>query len=847
MCIYKYYYIFTIFCILLFTVTGFTFPQEEIQDETIQNSFNYSGQILNVDKPVDFATVVLLELSIDTFTDEEGNFFFEGVPEGTYTLLVIVDGFQDKEFPISITSDISGEKFQVEDVGAQEVYEEDIVIISERLKNSNGGELSFSRDYVDRMPMKGDDPISLFEHDTGVIQYSGASTFEIFPEVEKGQVYTHSKEFTVFGSESAWNRYFYGNIQIPTNNHIANPTTSVITRKVVRSVTIYKGAPFGIYGPGLGGTVVLQPRRDPDNYLLLGVSPTDPSVTFSFWFSESLSLFISVRHSIAKYTLIPLTTYLVDSFFDGAVLHTKDYSYGDAIVSLEYNKGIHNVSFQTLGFYDDWITDSNFTIPASGSRTSSDVQADINTLPLFGALGVNWGFLVGENSKNTIATSFSIHNSSANSGLAYDTTDDTFHLQYSYAGYSRIINYKLLNQYEWFLADTMSISFGAELQYLNMKGKHTDKYYYSSEKEQRFLDIESVLFEVSENIYKLYGFTEYIWTINKFETRSTVGLTQIIRESDGTSFDRSFPSAREEVAYNFNDKWRISLMASWNPTFIEGAKYMDRRLAERRSGYANESQYVDPTYGITTVPKLTWQINDVNVVYLSGFYAYYYNFTGMTSGIVIDHDRESPTGYKYLTPEGGIGTGGSIEWDWTPKYHICTISYTLSYAMYNVEEYGWIPPETDYRHQLKMSYAYSKIKQFKFGITGHLLFDTAFTPREIITIPYNQTTMDGRRLLVRVEQNMHPYSARSYIPKYDLYVNLQGIIVDRKKWDIKYRFQTSNLLSMFVLRGNGLRDESIGANNRDVDNRIFESRIEPVYLLQNIYLTFEVAIDLPRL
>lgn len=686
--------------------------------------------------------------------------------------------------------------------------------------------------------MKGDDPVSLFEQDTGVLNTRTPDFFALgYPDIVGGQIYSRSKDFSVYGSDSSWNRYFYGNIQIPSNIHASNPSAAVITRKAVDSVEIYKGSPKGIYGPGLGGTLALTPRRDPDNYLLLGLSPTDPSLTFNFWLSEHFSFFISTRYSTFQYTVLPIIQEYAKNDSNISI-STTDLSYADSLLSLRYKKGNHDISIQTLAFYDRWIQKAKITVPF----TSSTIEMRNNQMPIFAASGISWKTLLGDSLQNTIATSFSIYNSSADS-TSTNYESNKFTNEDSYAGYAQTISYKVLDHFEWFINDSMSLTFGAEFEYLNLKGKHEDRLKYN--RGDKIIETIVPSYTIKERIYKAYGFTEHNWNIDKFEITSTLGLTQIILDDEGTNLEYSFPSAREEVAYNISSKWKISLMTSWNPTFLEGSKYIDKRLSEIRVKYNNRSKYNHPTYGITSIPKLTWQINDSHIMFLEGFYTYSYNFSGMTYGLIVNKTSSS---YEYLTPTEGMNTGGSLEWQFTPQYHLYSISYTLNFAMYNTDKYGWLPPANDYRHQLKTSYFYSKVKQFQIGIIGAVLFDVPFTPEEMVSSAVdpdpNDTTADDAPL---ISQHMYPYSARSYIPKYELYLNIKGTIIHGKNWDFTYSIQPGNILSLFEMSGDQIEDNTyIGANNKDVNNRTFLLDFEPTTPLQDFFLTLEVTIKLPQ-
>lgn len=91
---------------------GNVFGQEQ---ETAGTPVNFEGYILQEDAPMEFATVIIEELQMDTLTDEQGYFSFGDVPSGTYTLLVISDVLGEKEFSVTINEDIQELTFQMSD------------------------------------------------------------------------------------------------------------------------------------------------------------------------------------------------------------------------------------------------------------------------------------------------------------------------------------------------------------------------------------------------------------------------------------------------------------------------------------------------------------------------------------------------------------------------------------------------------------------------------------------------------------------------------------------------------------------------------------------------------------
>jgi hypothetical protein len=218
----------------------------------------------------------------------------------------------------------------------------------------------------------------------------------------------------------------------------------------------------------------------------------------------------------------------------------------------------------SIGFYDNNIAKASINVPARGNRKTSSILADVRTLPVYGATGISWDMLVGDTGVNRLATYASVFNSSANSSVKLNQEED-YEIEFGYTGYTNTVDVRVLDHYDWLLNESMVLTFGMELQYLNIFGKHEDVFKLKFEQTGLDFDDETETYTIQKHIYRAYGFTEYSWNFDIVETVSTVGLTQIIKE-DGTSFERTFPSARLSTTFNFSEKWKLALVESISPS-----------------------------------------------------------------------------------------------------------------------------------------------------------------------------------------------------------------------------------------------------------------------------------------
>lgn len=813
------------FCIACFVYVAFGAMSQE-------NRTVVSGYIEYDDVAVSFANVVLKEIDELAYTDETGYFEFFDVPYGTYTLLVIADTYEEQEFTITVNSEYAdGQSYQLNVQNNEDVFvAEEIVVTSERFDDSTSGQRTFSKQEVMNLPLVGDDPISLVQQEPGVIYQTELFRDRSVANVQ-GQLYSLSREFSIYGSDTAWNRYFYDFIQIPNNTHVSNPDTSVITRRAVDGLISFKGMPTGLYGQGIGSTLVLLPRTDEKNYIQLDVSLTDPAVIFNYWITKNISLFFSVRQSISQWTVVPLANLIIENTEDTAGSIDENI-YGDALFSMTFQYDNHEVRLIGLAYYDKFVANLNIT-PSSEDVNQAD--SDLDVLPIFYGGGVRWNALIRDNLKNVLASYTTYYVST--SDLLFDIRGDES-VFYAYEGYVDTLDYKLQNSLTWIVNDTNVLTFGLEFQYLRVTATHTDEFGFENAPLGITQTLDEAQYTLDENIYKLYGFTDYGWTVENMETTVTLGLSQLLGvSSDALS---TFPSGGVLHDYNFLDNWKLSSAISVSPAFINGPQYGDRIISEKTSDFDSITQYLRPTYGLTTASRLTWQVSNEHSLFLEPFFAYYFNFSGFVPSLTVANVPGTPRGYLYISPEEGIGTGVSMEWAMKLTYHLLNISYTLGYAFYNTEDYGWIPPSNDYRHQLKISYIFNKFKPFNFGIVGSILFDVPFTP---VTATENVNIITNETIRIKGD----PWSARNYVPLYSLVVNVSGTIYETERAKFTYRFQPGDLVSIFnwTLDTEDINTQTPGASNSNVDNRTYSFEFQPINLLTSLYLSFTVEIELP--
>lgn len=84
--------------ITLFTFLSFTFVSA--QTATVSGNVTYGGD----NTPLHDATVQIVQLKQNTITDDSGNYRFENVPAGRYTILVHIEGFADASRIVDVKS-----------------------------------------------------------------------------------------------------------------------------------------------------------------------------------------------------------------------------------------------------------------------------------------------------------------------------------------------------------------------------------------------------------------------------------------------------------------------------------------------------------------------------------------------------------------------------------------------------------------------------------------------------------------------------------------------------------------------------------------------------------------------
>jgi hypothetical protein len=72
----------------------------------------------------------------------------------------------------------------------------------------------------------------------------------------------------------------------------------------------------------------------------------------------------------------------------------------------------------------------------------------------------------------------------------------------------------------------MVLTFGMELQYLNIFGKHEDVFKFKIKQTGLDLDDVTETYTIQKHIYRAYGFTEYAWNFDIVETVSTNSISR---------------------------------------------------------------------------------------------------------------------------------------------------------------------------------------------------------------------------------------------------------------------------------------------------------------------------------
>ena len=386
---------------------------------------NITGIIINSStaEPVTFAIIVLIEMDIISESNENGNFEFQDIEPGEYTLLVMADGYPEAEYPVfSETDNIISLKESL-------IEMEEIVVIEERFEEEAA--LSLDKSMMEDMS-SGGDPFLLINTKEDVLlienrgeQNAAVSARDELDELFGIPVFKYKVLFNYHGLPYYANSFYYDSY-IPLNFLSYSFFTMPSTENFQASPIVISIFPIGIlssmdmYGPGrsirmgtgsgLATSATLPSVISEQPEFSIETSMFQLNLLSKIKFTENLDLLVSVRKSFLEYTWIPLLWIIAKeinrqyggdyfpTFLDEHLLP----GFADGISRLIWRPSRDHTVFTDL-FIAAGYTDVFLELLTPGQLSSRYSMALINYLNIQIGSGIKWEWDPGDKLINQFA------------------------------------------------------------------------------------------------------------------------------------------------------------------------------------------------------------------------------------------------------------------------------------------------------------------------------------------------------------------------------------------------------------------------------------------------------------
>ena len=218
-----------------------------------QNNTEILGKVLDDnEKPISGAKVSIIELSIDTISDENGNFKFENIEPKTYNFVATASGFEeDSKFNIIIKS--AGNNDLIFNLKAVSNKLEEVKIVSNPFKRKKESPLS----------IQSLSPVEIATYPGG--NNDIAKVVQTLPGVS-GSVGGFRNDIIIRGGAPNENVYYLDAIEIPNINHFstqgsAGGPVGLLNVSFIDGVTLSSSAFESKYNNPLSGVLQFKQRN----------------------------------------------------------------------------------------------------------------------------------------------------------------------------------------------------------------------------------------------------------------------------------------------------------------------------------------------------------------------------------------------------------------------------------------------------------------------------------------------------------------------------------------------------------------------------------------------------------
>jgi len=781
---------------ILLTIAVPVFSQEgKIIGKVIDNTTN---------EPVPFANVFVLETTLGTTSDIDGNFEITGVEPGFYDVRVTYVGFEEQtQYEIQVTN--AKPAFLTFRMAASATELEEVVVKAPPFKKT------------------AESPVSLRTIGVAEIQRNPggnrdiSKVLQVLPGVTSTVAFRN--DLIIRGGAPNENRFFLDGVEVPTINHFSTQGASggpvgLLNVNFLREVDFYSSAFPATRGNALSAVFNFE-QRDGRSDRVGGtflVSATDVGLTLEGPIGKKATFLVSARRSYLQFLFQALQLPFLPTF-------------NDFQVKLKWQLDEKNeITFIGLGAIDQ------FELNTSANETEEQ-QFQLNNIPV----SPQWNYTTGVVYKNygkngywTVVGSRSVLNVEAEKYRNNIEVDSNLLLDYR----SQEIENKFRVERNQNIG-SFKLVFGAGYQFVQYNNSTFNRIFTSS-------GPEDILFSSEFNMNKYALFAQIS---RKFFQDKLVLSAGIRFDGNDYSSEMSNPleqtSPRFSLAYNFTDRFSFNfntgIYYQLPPFTILGYKEPDENGNDVFINRENGIRFIRNNHFVAGLEYNT--LFNARIT-LEGYYKGYSDYPFLL--------RDSITLANLGGDFGVVGNEPAVPRSDGRTYGMEVLfqqrlfkgwygiaSYTLGWSEFEDKNGDFVPSSWDSRHILNLAIGKRFKRNWEVGINYRFQTGQPFTP-------FDEETS---ALVVNWDRNGQG------IPDFDrlntLRFNSVGSLdlrIDKKwffkKWSLNLYLDIENVFNQGIFQSELILDRPLDENGMPIGDGIIVNPDAPPaeqqYLLKTI-------------
>ncbi len=754
------------------------------------DGYTIKGVVKNTeDKPINNVQVIITGTDQRDITNKNGGFLISNVKKGRYTLLFVSSLYREKKITVIVPL-----KSKLIVKLSPIVLDMGKIVVSEKKECTkiDKTETTFSKEIIEKLPTGGN-PFRIVEKESGVVPVVISREnegnvierlpFPLSPLGTKEGPAIVPIEYSFFGGEPVWTRYFYDYIEVPRTTHLYGFPfpPSIVQNDLTRSVKFWRGtSPVNVDAYNSSVISVNPISEITENTVIITPSVTDISCLVAMQTGDRNGIILGLRKSLFEVTVWP--------FINMNISTGNQFSgYGDLIFRYLWGDDFDSVSVDLISFGDYFLS--------YGRTEGIPLYFKDTYFPFFWGSGLKWRKIFSDSFMNTIFASY---------------------------GYSKALNERLKGEGEsalkciknidamanelsvkdillWLPTDFISLNLGLSGRYdIGNVSYH---------------DLESEYEDDGINLQEMKGSSFVEGTLALGPVSLSSGFLLSIGRNTGLQYKIS-----GNLDWRVNDKLRFSLKVGKGPLYISTLNRLSICLNETMLGIGDSKIYYSPQSFFSGV-ETSYNVNDIFKLLLFGYYAYYWDIKGINL-LTVYYNSDSLADGIIVTDKGrSCGSGLTAELGDNLNNYLY-VNYTVSRTEYHNDFLGWVRTNNDIRHVIKIS-GFSRFYGWIFGMNFMVFVDTPFTPIVVKAIDYSTGTPEPVYTFGKFN------SGEDNVPRFRFDVDISKTVTVLGKKG-KVFFNSTNLLVFLNPFLAGLKEEyklKVGATtaNYYMRNYIFDN------------------------